>query len=590
MEYLEAKRQFSMGNYKVAMQSFQSLSNDAVFGEYASFYYALSALKLDQPKVALDMWKQIQVKYPDWDKKQEVDYWLTYTYFDQDKLWEGFKQSEQLPEQWRNYLIDSFLGKLSIEGLDSAYALNPNNRHIAEFYFEAVKAQPYDERDQLLLLELAEKFDFEIGSDESLPVIKKDEYAVAVVMPFMYESLGNPQSVIRNSIIFDLYQGMELAQKDLEKEGIKINLFPFDTQKKGSVTYNLIKDKKLEKADVIVGPLYSGPNKYISDYSKEKKITMVNPLSSNEEIIGDNPYAYLFKPSYSTQGRKAAEYAAKKFTKNKKLFIFYETDRDSIVADAYLKAIERDSFFVVRFDRLTNEDAQQIQKDFTEQYEVRLDTMYAQDEIDSIALIPGRIVRTRSLRNERTGRIMRDENGEDVIEHYEVKFKVQPDSIGHIFAATSSNLLANNFISMVEVRSDSIGLIGYQDWLNFSLVSYNQLERLQVDFLSPSFYDVESETFNALKSSFIERVGKDPSEYHLYGYELTWHLGKMLSKHGKYFQHGWTNDDYIPGKIMEGVQYGPYKDNQVVPITTLKDLILQNQNSKQEESDEYSDQ
>ncbi|MEQ9007530.1 MAG: ABC transporter substrate-binding protein, partial [Ekhidna sp.] len=388
----------------------------------------------------------------------------------------------------------------------------------------------------------------------------------------------------------DLYQGMELAKKDLENDGIKLNLFPFDTQKKGSVTYQLIRDKKLEKADVIVGPLYSDPNKYISDFSKEKKITMVNPLSSNEEIIGDNPYAYLFKPSYATQGRKAAEFAAKKFTKNKKLFIFYETERDSIVADAYLKTIERDSFFVVRFERLTNEDAQQIQKDFTEQYEVRLDTIYHQSEIDSIALLPGRIVRTRSLRNEQTGRIMRDANGDDIIEHYEVKFKVQPDSIGHIFAATSSNLLANNFISMVEVRRDSIGLIGYQDWLNFSLVAYDQLERLQVNFLSPSFYDMESESYNDLRDLFIERVGREPSEYHIYGYELTLHLGLMLKKHGKYFQRGWISDDYFPGYIMEGVQYGPYKDNQVVPITTLKNLTLQNQNSKQDESNEYSDQ
>lgn len=587
-EYLEAKRQFSLGNYKVAMQSFESLSSDAVFGEYASFYYALSALKLGQPKVAEDMWKQIQIKYPDWDKKQEVDFWLAYVYFDQGKTWEGFKKAEQLPDDWKNYLINSYLDDLSIEGLDSAYALNPNNRHIGEYYAKAIKSQPYDERDQLKLLELAEKFDIEMGGEVSLPVIKKDEYAVAVVLPFMYESLNNPQSVIRNSIIFDLYQGMELAQKDLIKRGIKINLFPFDTQKKGSVTYQLIKDKKLEKADVIVGPLYASPNKYISDYSKDKKISMINPLSSNEEIIGDNPYAYLFKPSYSSQGRKAAEYAAKKFTKNKKLFIFYETDRDSIVADAYLKAIERDSFFVVRFDRLTNEDAQQIQKDFTEQYEVRLDTMYSESEIDSIGLLPGRIVRTRSLRNENTGRIMRDENGEDIIEYYEVKFKVQPDSIGHIFAATSSNLLANNFISMIEVRSDSIGLIGYQDWLNFSLVAFPQLERLQVDFLSPSFYDLEDEAYIRLKKAFIEKIGWEPSEYHLYGYELTWHLGQMLEEHGKYFQRGWVEGDYYPGYIMEGLKYGPYKDNQIVPITTLKDLKLENQNIK--ELDEYSDQ
>lgn len=591
-EYLEAKRQFSLGNYQVAMQAFQSLTDDSTFGEYASFYYALSALKADRPKVAEDMWKQIQIKYPDWEKKQEVDFWLTYVAFDQGNMWQAFRRSEELPENWKNFLIDSFLGKMSIESLDSAYALNPNNRYIGEYYAKALKAQPYEERDQFLLQELAEKFDISVVTEESLPLIKKEEYAVAVVLPFMFESLETPQSVIRNSIIFDLYQGMELAQKELAKERVKLNLFPFDTQKKGSVTYELIKNKKLENADVIIGPLYSGPSNYISRYSKENGITMVNPVSSNEAIIGDNPYSYLFKPAYSTQGREAAKYAARKFTDNKKLFIFYETDRDSIVANAYRERIEMDSFFVVQFARLSNEDAQQIQKDFTEQYEVRLDTLYSQDEIDSIALLPGRIVRTRSLRNEETGRIIRDDEGNDVIESYEVKFTVQPDSIGHIFAATSSNVLANNFISMVEVRSDSIGIIGYEDWLDFSLMSYAQLERLQVDFLSPSYYDEESIDYADITDLFIEKIGREPSEYHLYGYELITHLGNLMKEHGKYFQRGLVNGEYYPGCIMEGIQYGPYKDNQVVPITTLRDLQLQNQNAKQkvEGSNEYRDE
>lgn len=581
-EYLEAKRQFSLGNYAAAKQSFQVLSNDQMFGEYASFYYALSALKLGQTKEAEEMWKQIRVKYPDWDKMQEVNFWITYAAFQQKKLWQAFREVESLPEDWKMFLIDSFLGKMKISGLDSAYALNPDNKYIGTYYAEAIKTQPYEERDQLMLRELSEKFDLTLSVAENLPQIKKDEYSVAVVLPFMYESLATPQTVIRNSIIFDLYQGMEVAQQQLREKGIKLNLFPFDTQKKGSVTYDLIRSKKLDKADIIIGPLYSGPANYINQFSKENKVTMINPLSSNGEIVDDNPYSYLFKPAYSTQGREAAKFAAKKFTDNKKLFIFYETDRDSIVANAYRETIEQDSFFVVRFERLTNEDAQQIQKDFTEEYEVRLDTMYSQFEMDSIAEIPGRIVRTRSLRNEQTGRIIRDPEGNDVIETYEVKFTVQPDSIGHIFAATSSNLLANNFISMVEVRRDSIGIIGYEDWLKFSLVSYPQLERLQVDFVSPSFYDREDYAYEKLSKEFISKHGKEPSEYNLYGYELIMQLGYSMKKYGKYPQLGWSEGEFYPGYVMEGIRFGIYKDNQVVPITTLRNLELKNQNIEQQ--------
>ena len=588
-EFLEAKRQFGLGNYAAARLAFRDLSDDIIFGGYSSFYYALSAMELGQLKAAEDMFRQIQVKYPDWDQQRDVSYWLSHLAFSQGKLRQAFQQVGKIPEEWKLFLIDNFLGKMSIKGLDSAYALNPDNSYIGAYYAKAIQSQPYDQRDRLMLSELAEKFDISIAPDESLPVIKKEEYAVALVLPFMYESLATPQTVIRNSIIFDLYQGMSQAQEDLEARGIKLNLFPFDTQKKGSVTNDLIKDGKLDKADVIIGPIYSDPIKFISEFSKTNKITMVNPVSSNEGIIGDNPYSYLFKPAYATQGREAARYASQKFSDNKKLYIFYETDRDSIVAGAYLKTIEQDSFLVMGFERLTNESAQQFQLDFTKQHEVRLDTRYSQDEIDSIALMPGRVVRTRNLRDKGTGRIIRDKNGKNVIRSYELKFTVAPHSIGHIFVATSSNLLANNFISLAEVRSDGIGIIGYENWLDFSLVSFAQLERLQVDFLSPSYYDVENDDYERMKKAFIERIGREPGEYHIYGYELIWHIGQLMKENGKYFQRGLLSGEFRPGYLMEGLKYGPYKDNQLVPITTLKNLELKKQSMEQEVDESNED-
>ena len=584
-EYLEAKRQFGLGNYTEARQSFEGLVSDKMFGEYASFYYALSSSKLGEYKTAEDMFRQIQIKFPSWDQQEEVSYWITRSLFQQKNYWKAFQEVEKLSEVTKIGLIDEFIGELSLNALDSAYALNPNNKYIGRFYADVIKKQPYEKQDKFLLKELAEKFDLEIISNEILPNIKKDEYGVAAVLPFMFDSLGVPRTVIRNAIIFDLYQGMNLAQKELDKEGIKINLFPYDTKKKAAVVRGIVSSGKLDGADVIVGPLFSGPSRIISDFSKENKVTMINPLSSNGDIIKQNPYSYLFKPSYQTQGREAAKYAAKTFTDNKKVFIFYETKRDSLVAGEYLKTIEMDSFFVVRFEQLNNEDAQQIQKDFTEQYEVRLDTMYSQLELDSIADIPGRIVRTRSLRNERTGRIVKDDEGEDVIETYEVKFSVKLDSIGHIFAATSSNLLANNLISMIEVRTDSIGLIGYENWLDFSLVSYDQLERLQINFLSPSFFNTESNIYRKVEESFIEKLGTQPSEYHLYGYELMMQLGRSLNMNGKYPQRGWSNGMLQKGEVMDGMKFGIFQDNQVVPITTLRNLELINQNISASDED-----
>ena len=94
--------------------------------------------------------------------------------------------------------------------------------------------------------------------------------------------------------------------------------------------------------------------------------------------------------------------------------------------------------------------------------------------------------------------------------------------------------------------------------------------------------DNRSSAYQTLEQKFIDQVGREPNEYHLYGYELIQHIGRLLEKHGKYFQRGLINGSYYPGYMMEGLQYGPYRDNQIVPINTLENLILKNQNTKQE--------
>jgi len=574
-EYLEAKRQFALGNYESAQRSFSSLTKDNVFGPYASFYYALSAFKKGNEQQAYDMWKQTQINYPDWGQQKEVSYWLGQVAFSLEKYWEAFNHIESLPEDLKYSLIEQNLSNLPISKLKKAYALNPSNGHIGKYLSIAILAQPYSQRDNDLLVELSEKFEFEsITISEELPEIKKDKYAIAAVLPFMFDSYRNPESVIRNSIIFNLYQGMEMARERLSEDGVNLEIFPYDTKKKGSEAQRIISDSSLAEADVIVGPLYGGPNRVISNYSKDKKITMINPVSSNGDIIGNNPFSFLFKPSYETQGRIAARYAKHNFQKNKLAFIFYETDRDSLVANAYKQQIEKDSFFVVRFERMTNESAQQVQKDFTEQFEVRLDTDFSREEMDSINLIPGRYVKTRPLRDKDDGLIIRDEEGEPVLEYYENRFNVEEDSIGHMFVASESNLLANNFISLSEVRSDTIGIIGYQEWLQFPTISYDQLERLNIAFISPDYFKSGSPQYEKLSKTFIEKIGREPDKYHFIGYELIYQLGLLLKEHGKYFQKGLRNGDFIPGELMKGLEYGSFNDNQVVPMTVLENLRL----------------
>ncbi|MEP1097224.1 MAG: hypothetical protein ABJG78_19065 [Cyclobacteriaceae bacterium] len=580
-EYLEAKRQFGMENYRDAMGSFQSLTNDPVFGAYASFYYGLSAYHQQVPVAALSMWKQILQKYPKWDRNEEVNFWISKLSFEKKRYLDGVKYAEKLPLDLKKSLLITAKNNLDLQQLDQLYEANQGNELLAALYFQALTNQTYEERDHEKLLAVSEKFNFDAANFlTDMPKVEKEKYGVALVLPFMFDSLQNPQSVIRNSIIFDLYQGMMLARDSLDSAGISLELFPYDTKKLGYKAGQIVNEGLLDSADLIIGPLYSEPNEIIGSYSKRREIPIINPLSSNGEIIADNRLAYLFKPSYETQGKKAGEYAAKKFTKNKRAMIFFESGRDLIIAEAYKKVLEEDSFDIVLFDELDKDRALQLQVDFTEQYESILDTL-GQEAIDSIMLIPNRYVRTRVKKDTITGRPIRNLDGEDELQYYEMRYTIPQDTIGHIFAATSNNLLANNIISLTDVRGDSIGVVGYSEWLDFKLVSYSQLERLNVSLINTSYF--KEGPAEKVREKIRKKYWTEASEYHLLGFELIMHVGNMFAEHGKYFQRGLLAGEVRDGYLMEGLTFGSYKDNQIVPIITIKDLNIVQDNYQNED-------
>ncbi|MDE0470669.1 MAG: hypothetical protein OXH57_01915, partial [Ekhidna sp.] len=101
-------------------------------------------------------------------------------------------------------------------------------------------------------------------------------------------------------------------------------------------------------------------------------------------------------------------------------------------------------------------------------------------------------------------------------------------------------------------------------------------------FISPDFFHKDTPEFKEIRENFIYRYGQEPEEYHLLGYELIFQLGKLLDEYGKYFQNGLQTGKYFEGKVMEGMQYGIFNDNQIVPITKLEGLKLVNQFGKQD--------
>jgi hypothetical protein len=157
---------------------------------------------------------------------------------------------------------------------------------------------------------------------------------------------------------------------------------------------------------------------------------------------------------------------------------------------------------------------------------------------------------------------------------YTEKFFIENDSIGHVFVSSKNSLFASNIISAIEIREDTIPVLGFSDWLNFNVISVNQFEELDISLIDINFFDEETETYKDLNSYFQQNYKRKISENFLVGFELINMITKITSSYGKYFQFGLRNENKIKSDISTHSYYLNNNDNQKVPIVKVKNFEI----------------
>ncbi len=592
-EYLEAKRLFNEGQYSSAKGAFGALTEDSFFGNYASFYFAMSAYRQGDLRTANDMWSQLLVKSPKWIGKQEVLFWLAYANLNDGDFNKGINFAEELTEvsnsdEIEGWLYDKFLSVLTIQELSDLYTAHEDNSRLAFIYSKQLISEPYEKRDFERINQMYAKWNFALQeqSIDDLDVIKKENYKIGVLLPFMFD-INKPEYVLQNALVMGLYQGMSLAVEELARDGIQLDLVTLDTKRNEETTAQILKTVPENYLDLIVGPLYPGPVKVTKEYSKANQINMINPLSSNSDAIGDNQFSFLFKPTYESMAAELARQANREFH-NRNAMIFYEKNqRDSLFAAVYKEKIEEFGFNVVWYQELTKENAKSVLDTLIAQYDV----YYTKEQADSINEISNRFVKERRVRTDELKRLEKHAKGESVwdslfylpvtinedqkeVTYYENLFYIKSDSIGHILGSTRKNYMANNLISAVETMGDSTVLYGFGDWLDFTMVAYNQLERIGVSMVYPDYLTYGDSTYEFIARKFIKKFNLVPNTYQLQGYELMMQLGKIMDRNGIYFQNELRKGQYYEGIIYQGLKYGSANDNQIVPIVKFENAEL----------------
>lgn len=546
-KYLHAKSFYTEGKYALAMQAFKPLTEEVAgndFATYSSFYYGLAAYKENYLPLAKNMMLQIKSRYPAWSKKDEVNYWLGLIYLQEKSFNQGLNilneiKDSELKKDIEALKFNHFEMIEALEELQGIYENHENDKTIAYLLAKRISKEALVNQDQKLLRELIEKFDFDPSEFNVIEVQKtvyKDEYKVAVLLPFMSGDLEPNLRRKVNQFVLDMYQGIQLATDTLKKQGIKIKIHAYDTKRSKRVTQEIVQNEELKGMDLIIGPLYTDPIAVVNEFAFKNKINVINPLSSNAGVIGNNPFAFLFFPSNETIGRTSAEFVIKNVKKKPGIILYEDNPNDSATAYAFKERVLADSFKVIQTRRILKENTRQI-----------LDML----------LIPDAK--------------LRDASSEEAKEEYKIKL----DSISFIFVASGNDLISSKVLSAVETRGDSITVIGSAEWLNLPVIKYETYYKLGCVLYAPNYNKKEWPTYQSFRSQYIKRHKEIPGKYAEIGYELMLLMGHGLKDHGKYFQLGWRDKGYVDGYLSAGFNYNNSNDNLVLPLLKFKNNEVQ---------------
>ena len=538
--YKVAKQYYAASDYAAAKAALVPLINTETKNDitpYALFYYALATYSQGESSLAESTFTTIVEEYPAWEQQDEVWYWLGQLRFEEKDYGAGLDRlaritdktlaapSEQMKVYFLRQLDDIFL-------LQTLFSQYPKDQDVARVLFDKIAHQPLISRDLDLLNVLACNFNFSLEEQhplkETIP-LKKDKYNVGVFFPFFVDEVDYEEES-SNSFVIALYQGIKAAVAVLIDQGIEINLFAYDTKKDPVTTAALLEQEEVKGMDLIIGPLYAATIPLVAEFARAHQINLFNPLSENTDVVGDNPFVFLFKSSLETQARKAAEFTLQNSNQEINVGIVYGTSKaDAMQAHTYKRCMEHNTG-----------------------KEVALMLSITPEEVQN------------SLN------VLR-EAGEGVGAEQATKNKelISLDGLTHLYVAAKDELTVANVLSTVTMLKASPCIIGNEEWLRHSSFTFDQLKQHRLYLVAPDYIDYTKAGIHEFRSSFYDRFAQYPTTYACIGYDMMLFLGHMLAQYGVYFQQHWTKESH-PRSIFESAAYGIHHDNQQVPIVQFR--------------------
>ena len=361
-------------------------------------------------------------------------------------------------------------------------------------------------------------------------------YKVALMIPLYLNEVdemelskeGFRKSQKSRSLSFvQYYEGFMMAVEELEEnEGLRMDLSVFDVTDNVSTAQRALSQIRGEHYDLIVGPFFGKSFSAVEEYAKSHDIVMVNPLSTRESIIVDNPNVVKVKPGEYGQILTISNLVKNRFSNSNVFIVGMENASDS----AFLDLLEH------RLNLAVNDEVTVSGEDFLQFARNESTRLEMGSRIVPTVDVEGQVYSTADFRRGTINEVV----FENAVKRYDFseinKVKSQLSGVRNnlIVAYGDDNVFATQILNSLAKETDRfpITLVCAPNWAKFDKLLVDNLLRMNAVYLSEGFVDYSSYAAKSFVIDFRKKYAVEPQSYAFDGYDMGKFFLSALTRYG----------------------------------------------------------
>jgi len=527
--YKAAVSDVKKGAYNIAIEKLAPLTSTSIqapYSPYAHYYYGLSAYNLKRYRESKQMLLQLISRYPAWNKINDVYYLLGANHLATEQYKEGLGFLQRIKDSSYNKDVQAlkqhYFGEITdLAKLKDIQRQFPEDRDIAIELIQFIDRSPGSTKtDALQAEQLIAQFKVSSkeknstiadGPQKSIPKIAgqwdKGYLNVSVMLPFRLDEF-NTSKRRTNQFAYDYYSGLVQAQKQLETEGIKINLVAYDVTNEAKSINGIVGNPEFQQSDLVIGPLYPSTFDVAAGYVSNANMFMLNPLSTDASLLNRGENMYLAHPSIQFQIQKAADWM-KTVAPGPAVAVYYGNNaKDSVMAFSYANEVKARGGRVIEMLKIIS-DREWLENKMSQ---------FAATKPSHVALFASD-----------------GSSGVNVLEILNAR------------TLTTVPVLANS--ASFNMQQSRLGKYG------------SRLFLIETDYV-----DREKEKVREFQKAYWAETNTFPSSYSYQGYDQLLFFSRMLSKYKDGLKRGLEMRKYDDDYLLSGFDFTKSRENQISPL------------------------